>query len=68
MNFHNNTLPYYCGIDLHARLLYVCILDDKGKTCLHKEISASPFFQNAIITEKPLADLMSALMTRLVSG
>ena len=38
MNFYNNTHPYYCGIDLHARLLYVCILDDKGNTCLHKEI------------------------------
>ena len=42
MNFYNNTHPYYCGIDLHARLLYVCILDDKGNTCLHKEISANP--------------------------
>jgi len=42
MNFYNNTHPYYCGIDLHAKLLYVCILDDKGNTCLHKEISASP--------------------------
>jgi hypothetical protein len=42
MNFYNNMHPYYCGIDLHARLLYVCILDDKGDTCLHKEISASP--------------------------
>ncbi len=42
MNFYNNTHSYYCGIDLHARLLYVCILDDKGNTCLHKEISANP--------------------------
>jgi len=40
MNFYNNTHPYYCGIDLHARSLYVCILDQDGKTCLHKEISA----------------------------
>jgi len=42
MNFYNNTHPYYCGIDLHARSLYVCIIDQSGKTCLHKEISASP--------------------------
>lgn len=42
MNFYNNTHPYYCGIDLHARSLYVCILDQEGNTCLHKEISASP--------------------------
>jgi len=42
MNFYNNTHPYYCGIDLHARVLYVCIIDQAGNTCLHKEISADP--------------------------
>lgn len=42
MNFYNNTHPYYCGIDLHARILYVCILDQDGNTCVHKEISADP--------------------------
>ena len=42
MNFYNNTHPYYCGIDLHARSLYVCIIDQDGNTCLHKEISADP--------------------------
>lgn len=42
MNFYNNTHPYYCGIDLHARSLYVCILDQDGNTCCHKEISATP--------------------------
>jgi len=30
MNFYNNIHPYYCGIDLHARILYVCILDQDG--------------------------------------
>jgi len=42
MNLYNNMHPYYCGIDLHARLLYVCILDQDGNTCVHKEISADP--------------------------
>ncbi len=42
MNFYNNMHPYYCGIDLHARILYVCILDQEGNTCVHKEISADP--------------------------
>ena len=42
MNFYNNTHPYYCGIDLHARSLYVCIIDQAGNNCLHKEISANP--------------------------
>jgi transposase len=42
MNIYNNTHPCYCGIDLHARSLYVCILDQEGKVCVHKEIPASP--------------------------
>ncbi len=42
MNFYNNTHPYYCGIDLHARILYVCIIDQLGKILVHKEIPADP--------------------------
>ena len=42
MNFYTNTHPYYCGIDLHARLLYVCIIDDKGEVLVHKKISDPP--------------------------
>ena len=42
MNLYNNMHPYYCGIDLHARLLYVCIIDQEGQVCVHKEISADP--------------------------
>jgi transposase len=42
MNFYNHTHPYYCGIDLHARSLYVCIIDQAGETRVHKEIPANP--------------------------
>jgi len=42
MNFYNNIHPYYCGIDLHARILYVGILGQKGNTLAHKEIPANP--------------------------
>ena len=42
MRFYNNTHPYYCGIDLHARTLYVCIIDQAGEILVHKEISADP--------------------------
>lgn len=40
MNFYNTTHPYYCGIDLHARTLYVCIIDEEGQVCDHREIPA----------------------------
>ncbi len=42
MNFYNNMHPYYCGIDLHARTLYVCIINQEGVICVHKEIPANP--------------------------
>ena len=42
MQFYNNSHPYYCGIDLHAKTLYVCILDDQGDTVIHKNIKSCP--------------------------
>jgi len=42
MRFYNNTHPYYCGIDLHARSLYVCIIDNEGNILRHREIPAKP--------------------------
>ena len=42
MNFYNNMHPYYCGIDLHARLLYVCIIDNTGLILVHKKIKDDP--------------------------
>ncbi len=38
MRFYKQQHQFYCGIDLHARKMYVCILDQKGKTRLHKNI------------------------------
>lgn len=38
MKFYTNSHKYYCGIDLHARILYVCILDNDGKKVLHQQI------------------------------
>jgi hypothetical protein len=32
------TTKFYCGIDLHARKMYLCILDDKGEVKLHKNM------------------------------
>jgi len=27
MRFYNKAHAYYCGIDLHARWMYLCVLD-----------------------------------------
>ena len=47
MRFFNQQHKYYCGIDLHARKMYVCILDQQGKTKVHKNIQTDPeqFFE-----------------------
>ena len=42
MKFFNQQHKYYCGIDLHARKMYVCILDKKGKTHVHQNIKTDP--------------------------
>ena len=38
MRFYTRQHVHYCGIDLHARSLYLCILDQKGKTLVHKKL------------------------------
>ncbi len=38
MRFYKQQHEYYCGIDLHARKMYICILDQKGKTIFHKNV------------------------------
>jgi len=42
MRFYTKQHPFYCGIDLHARTLYVCILDQAGETLLHRNRQATP--------------------------
>ena len=42
MKFYNQQHKHYCGIDLHARSLYVCILDSEGKQVKHRNIKATP--------------------------
>ena len=42
MNVYTKQHSYYCGIDLHARTMYVCILDNTGKKVYHKNIPCKP--------------------------
>jgi transposase len=42
MRVYKTQHPFYCGVDLHARSLFVNILDDTGKTRLELDIPASP--------------------------
>src|SRR3954469_10634472 len=42
MRFYNQQHRFYCGVDLHARTLAVCILDTDGTAVFHDTIAASP--------------------------
>jgi hypothetical protein len=42
MRFYNVTHKHYCGIDLHARNMYTCVLDQEGKTLLHRDLPTVP--------------------------
>lgn len=42
MRFFTNQHKYYCGIDLHANKMYVCIIDSAGKILFHKNIVTAP--------------------------
>jgi hypothetical protein len=42
MKFYNHKHRFYCGVDLHARTLSLCILDSAGATVLHQTLAASP--------------------------
>lgn len=42
MRFYNHQHPFYCGVDLHARSMHVCLVDAAGNTLVHKNIEARP--------------------------
>ena len=42
MRFYTEQHLYYCGIDLHARSMYACVLDQKGQTAVHRKLPTEP--------------------------
>jgi transposase len=42
MRFYTKQHHAYCGIDLHARRMYVCILNQDGEIMLHRNMKANP--------------------------
>jgi transposase len=42
MRFYTTQHQFYCGIDLHARSMYVCVLSHDGAIVLHRHMKAAP--------------------------
>jgi Transposase len=42
MRFYTTQHPFYCGLDLHARTMDVCILDQSGAVLVHRNMKTDP--------------------------
>jgi transposase len=42
MRFYTKEHQFYCGVDLHVKSMYVCILDQHGEILLHRNLPTDP--------------------------
>jgi hypothetical protein len=42
MRFYNQQHPFYCGVDLHAKTMHLCVLDQAGEIQRHRGIQSWP--------------------------
>jgi transposase len=42
MRYYTRQHKYYCGIDLHSKMMYVCVIDAQGAVLLHRNINSNP--------------------------
>ena len=42
MRFYTTSHKHYCGIDLHAKSMYVCIMNQEGDVVLHRNMQTKP--------------------------
>jgi transposase len=43
MRLYQTTTEFNCGVDLHARQMYVCVVDREGKVLVHRNIRDNDF-------------------------
>ena len=43
MKYYTSTTEFNCGIDLHARQMYACVMDRQGKKLVHTNIKRNDF-------------------------
>jgi len=42
MKFYTHQQTHYCGIDVHARAMYIGMLDQSGTSLVHKNLPTTP--------------------------
>jgi hypothetical protein len=53
VKFYTQQHKQYCGIDLHAKAMYVCVLDQAGTILVHKNLPTTPEALLRIIAPYP---------------
>ena len=49
MRFYTQQHAFYCGVDLHAKTMHVCVVSQSGETLVHRNLPSRPdYFLNAI--------------------
>ena len=66
MRFYTQQHKYYCGIDLRARSMYICILDQEGNTLLHKNFKTDP--ESFLRLSNPIGRISSSPSSACSSG
>jgi transposase len=63
MRFYTGQHRHYCGVDLHARTMYLCILDQQGEIAVHRNLkcdrelflrAVAPFREDLVVGVKCL--------------
>jgi len=60
MRFYNRQHTYYCGIDLHVKTMYVCILAGGGQVRVHRNVASTPAALLAIVAPYRTAPVVAA--------
>ena len=65
MRFSTQQHPLYCGIDLHARTMYLCILHQEGEMLVHRNMPAGPepLLKAVAPSREPLVVAVACLCT-----
>jgi hypothetical protein len=61
MRFYNRSHQYYCGIDLHVKTMYVCILDGAGQVLAHRNVPSTPAVFLEVVRPYREGDLVVAV-------
>jgi hypothetical protein len=57
MRFYTRTHRNYCGVDLHARSMYVCVMNQEGEVLLHRNLACDAALSSVDTQNRPLMDI-----------